>query len=93
MLDKHLSKNNIKTHNNKSTWHQSTGEPSIVDHFYSTCPSKITNVETINNINSDHGMLSAIYNSVSNFYQPKFLRVRNNKLFTTSKLCYEFNKN
>ena len=86
LLNTHLLNNKITTHNNIFTWHKTNHASSIIDHIYSNCKLKISNVETLSNIFSDHCMLKAIYNTKTSVYKPKFMKIRNNRLITKAKL-------
>ena len=89
--NEHLEENNLVTHNNKFTWFQSHCKPSVIDHIYSNCPTKITPVETINNIYSDHSILLTRYLTKENIYVPKFINVRNFRLLTRNMILNYIN--
>ena len=81
-----LECNNITTHNSRYTRFQSHQKPSILDHVFSNCPAKITPVNTIGNIFSDHSILQCTYLARGNIYHPKFTNIRNFKLVTRNAI-------
>ena len=58
-----LSDNNYTTHNEHITYYIKQQPISCIDHIYSNCPHKITNVTTHNTGQSDHSILTAIYHT------------------------------
>ena len=78
-LQGHLNKHHLTLHNTKLTRFASHQPPSCIDHIYSNCANKITNVITHSNPSSDHSIITAEYNSVHQIYHPKFIKVRNYK--------------
>ena len=63
MTIKFLSENNYTTHNDTDTYYIKQRPVSCIDHIYSNCPQKITNVKTHNTGQSDHSILMAIYHT------------------------------
>merc|ERR1712240_978051 len=58
-----LTDNNYTTHNELQTYYVKQQPISCIDHIYSNCPHKITNVSTHNTGRSDHSILTAIYHT------------------------------
>merc|ERR1712208_139069 len=58
-----LTDNNYTTHNELHTYYVRQQPISCIDHIYSNCPHKITNVLTHNTGQSDHSILTAIYHT------------------------------
>ena len=58
-----LTDNNYTTHNELHTYYVKQQPISCIDHIYSNCPHKITNVCTHNTGQSDHSILTAIYHT------------------------------
>ena len=54
---------NYTTHNDADTYHLKQKPISCIDHIYSNCPHKITNVITHNTGQSDHSILTARYHT------------------------------
>ena len=86
MLLEHIDKHGIVTHNHKFTRFERHVKPSTLGHVYSNCPHKLTNVETIQNLFSDHSLLFTRYTTKENMYKPKFINIRNFKLLTRNKI-------
>ena len=63
MTTEFLSNNNYTTHNDDYTYHIKQTPISCIDHIYSNCPQKITNVTTHNTGQSDHSILTARYHT------------------------------
>ena len=93
LLFEHLTQNNITTHNYQFTRHQANTNPSIIDHIYSNCKGKLRPVETIKTLYSDHCILKTSFISSQSIYNPKFMRIRNYKLLTKTRLTKYFNEN
>ena len=81
-----LQENNIYRLNSEFTRHQKNCKPSIIDHIYANCKLKMSKVNTIPSIFSDHCMLVTIYTSKYGIYKPKYMRIRNTKLLTKTRL-------
>ena len=92
MLEQHKIDFEIFQHNDKLTRFQSNCQPSTLDHLYSNCPSKITDVQTIKTSFSDHCIISGIYNSKDEIYKPKFSKVRKSKLLSKKNYSYSLPK-
>ena len=73
---------NITQCNNNYTRITSHQPPSCIDKIFSNVPHKINNVQTINNINSDHHYVTAIFNSKEPLYTPRFFIKRCYKQLT-----------
>ena len=58
-----LNDNNYTTHNDTDTYYIKQKPISCIDHIYSNCPHKITNVTTHNTGQSDHSILTARYHT------------------------------
>ena len=86
LLNDHINKHGIVLHNKQLTRFESHSQPSILDHIYSNCPSKLTPVETIKNIFSDHSLLKVNYTMSQNMYKPKYVFLRNYRLITKEKM-------
>ena len=87
LLLSHMNDHNICQHNKELTHFNGYHQPSLIDHIYSNCPLKISNVTTSQNIYSDHSIITAIYSSKEQLSHPRFLNIRNWKLLTKEKLC------
>ena len=72
MLDQHMIDYEIFQHNTKFTRYQRNQNPSTIDHIYSNCPTRLTDVETLKTSISDHCILITSYKSNDNIYHPKF---------------------
>ena len=92
LLTQHVINNNLTIHNNKYTRIVSNQPPSCIDHIYSNCVNKITNVNTHKNIYSDHCILTAQYNTDQQIYHPKFIKSRNSKLLQRRTLIKYINE-
>ena len=55
---------------------------SCIDHNYSNCPQKITQVTTQNTGQSDHAILTANYHTKAPINLPKFVYTREKHLLT-----------
>ena len=89
----HLIDFNIHQHNNLYTWFHRTQKPSTIDHIFSNCPNKISEVKTIRNSFSDHAMLLTEYMSSDIVYRPKFIKIRKSKLLSKRNLQTQFKNN
>merc|ERR1712240_391568 len=81
-----LSDNNITTHNKDPTFYIKQTPSSYIDHIYSNCPKKLTHITTINNGQSDHAMITAIYHTKALINNPKIIYTRPKYLLTEHKL-------
>merc|ERR1712240_1009178 len=81
-----LSENNITTHNKDPTFFIKQTPTSCLDHIYSNCLQKLTHITTINNGQSDHAMITAIYHTKAPINNPKIIYTRPKYLLTEHKL-------
>ena len=88
-LKEHLNTFNITQHNFKDTYFSSYNKPSSIDHIYSNCPNYIYNVTTNKSSLSDHSIITANYKTEIKPYIPKFIKIRNWKLLTKTKIQNE----
>ena len=86
LLQSHMAQNNISQHNHQNTHFQSNHSPSCIDHIYSNCPNKVSNVTTIPCTIADHHIISCIYKTNATIYKPRFIKSRNFKLLTRESL-------
>ena len=73
ILKNTMNQLNIVQCNNKFTRIISHQSPSCIDKLYTNVSHKISNIQTISNIDSDHNYITAIYNSKESIYSPKYL--------------------
>ena len=92
MLDDHLNKFNLSQCNFDYTRVVSHQQPSCIDHIYSNCADKITNIQTINNIDSDHKYIVCNYSTKESQYHPKNILVRDYTQLYTSNIKYCIDK-
>ena len=69
---KFLSDNNFTTHNDSHTYFIKQVPTSCIDHIYSNCSQKITQVKTHNLGLSDHVILTVNYHTKAPIMPPKF---------------------
>ena len=81
------NKYNLTQHNHKFTRFAPHQPPSCIDHIFSNCTNKISNVTTHKNTISDHSIITAQYSSNHQIYHPKFIKKnRNFRLLTKNTL-------
>lgn len=85
-LSNQLEAYNMVIHNDKPTRNMVNTPLSLIDHIYSNCPKKISNVKTHNCNFSDHSILSFTYTTKGQVYTPKFRYIRNFKLLNANTL-------
>ena len=68
-----INNNNITIHNNKIIHFSTIHQNSTIDHIFSNCPDKLTQVRTERQIHSDHALLHCNYTSNSQIVNPKFM--------------------
>jgi len=73
--------NNLSTHNHKATSNRANHNSSI-DYIYSNCPAKVNNINTYNNIFSDHKIISCQYSNNNLLFKPTYLIKRDYSLLT-----------
>ena len=83
---RHINKYNITQHNYKLTHFRPNRSPSSLDHLYSNCPLKLSNVTTHDNALSDHSIITGIYSDKDIKIDPKFVTIRKFKNLTDIKL-------
>ena len=86
LLLNHLNSYSIVQCNHEYTRVTSHQNPSIIDKIYTNRPNKITNVQTKNNIDSDHKYIAARYLLTEPAYHPKFIQKRDYTELTHSKI-------
>merc|ERR1711955_28870 len=64
-----------------------------MDHIYSNCPQKLTHITTLNNGQSNHAMITAIYHTKAPINNPKIIYTRPKYLLTEHKLNEYLNNN
>ena len=91
ILQDHLNFRNFSLHNKKATRFAQHNQPSCIDHIFSNCPTKITQVQTYRNIFSDHCLLKTSYKVKANPFSPKYVKVSDRKKLTKDALekCFD----
>ena len=79
-------------HNKKATYHKLKSS-SRIDHIYSNCAGKITNLRTIQNGMSDHCLINYNYRTKNVNIHPKFAFHRDKHLLTKYSLENYFENN
>ena len=87
-MNLHLKKFNIAQINFDYTRITSPQQPSCIDHLYSNCSNKITNVRTITNYDSDNKYIVARYNTKEPLYNPKPFLKRDYSNLTSVNIDY-----
>lgn len=91
ILQSLINKHDVTQHNNKMTRFATHQPPSCIDHIYSNCPNKISNVKTHSNATSDHSIITAQYTSKHQIYHPKFIKIRKHSLINKYNLTSYIN--
>merc|ERR1712240_396692 len=66
---------------------------SYIDQIYSNCPQKLTHITALDNGQSDHAMITAIYHTKAPINNPKIIYKRPKYLLTEHKLNEYLNNN
>ena len=86
LLTDHLNTYSIAQCNNEYTRITSHQHPSTIDKIYTNKPNKMTNIRTMNNIDSDHKFIVARYLCNEPAYHPKFIKKRDYTNLTYCKI-------
>merc|ERR1712240_281714 len=95
LTDDNMDHNNINytIHNKENTYFINQTPISCIDHIYSNCPHKLSHISTINSRQSDHALLSAIYQTKAPVNPPKIIYTRPKYLLTEHTLNKYLNNN